>query len=988
MAKKPIKDEEEEEQEGGIEEISDYFEWNLIPINAPSENKTGITFKGRDAEYIQAHKSVQKMMKVRGERYMINGVEIAVVDAPKNKPSVVDVKPRNGLSGKANVKIYDMNKNGGATMYINQRSGSSMVHVKTLAFKVIKFLLEKLMSGDIEENDIEKFKMSGTRNRNCKEGEKITRSPKSMKIHIEKDHSVNEKSSIGVKCNICEYICKSERDMEKHKDTEHAEVLSPRSKRCKPNYNEQEEVIASNIDEEPMDVDYNILSERSRVQDDKVLSKRMKDEEKELRFQEEKSNQAKIKIEEEKKRKRQMSIEKKKSKKKSRKESVKDIVDTKSKVMVNKNNTKEIDVKYEAVFAEAGIDIKQHVVYSVKPDGACGSNCASLHCHRDQSLGQYVRSNTNEYIVSFWPFFKDFYSFPMSQKVGSKNRTFKTEEEYLKFLKTDKKAALLWMDHPDLQAVCNQYQINIHILTTDVVGIKEPRARWTHMVPDSRLIGFSKIKPGLPDMWLVHVDEIHFDLIIPKDSDLAKEGSLDDLRLVKEDTNKHGCKTCDNSFESTQLLEEHLRKHELKENSCRECDKKFGTHASLRQHEEEHNEVEEIKEDQTIGPGYMGWKIEESNKIDEPGDKVKKLEKGFFDLKIAYEKLEKIVENQNNEKRIDEKKRKGMENEIKQLKTDFKQCMEAIKAETYARNKAEELVKVLKETISAQKERIEVKKTESFKDKIEEMDTDMEVEEVTEAWEKPRNRKRKHNNSYKKGETLNKHYCKKCEINFISEEKLTEHVQTHRGVKTNKSGAKQSENELLLREYPQDHAKVNGENCDESKVTLNEKVKTQRAPQEEIEMFKQQKIENEFNCNKCDRKYNDMNKLRRHDWRNHREIECNICCEILSSRQEIGEHRKEKHAIFTTKTCKFFPECYDEDECFFEHKSYEKVKNGCPNGQNCSDQTCKFSAWGHREKNQILCKFQEKCNRSNCIFRHIVAKKCFLGEGLSKDKLK
>ena len=43
--------------------------------------------------------------------------------------------------------------------------------------------------------------------------------------------------------------------------------------------------------------------------------------------------------------------------------------------------------------------------------------------------------------------------------------------------------------------------------------------------------------------------------------------------------------------------------------------------------------------------------------------------------------------------------------------------MEAIK-ETYARNKAEELVKVLMEIICVQKEWIEVKENELYKDKV------------------------------------------------------------------------------------------------------------------------------------------------------------------------------------------------------------------------------------------------------------------------------
>ena len=59
--------------------------------------------------------------------------------------------------------------------------------------------------------------------------------------------------------------------------------------------------------------------------------------------------------------------------------------------------------------------------------------------------------------------------------------------------------------------------------------------------------------------------------------------------------------------------------------------------------------------------------------------------------------------------------------------------MEAIK-ETYARNKAEELVKVLMEIICVQKEWIEVKENELSKDKVQEMDDDMEVDEASEAW--------------------------------------------------------------------------------------------------------------------------------------------------------------------------------------------------------------------------------------------------------------
>ena len=35
-----------------------------------------------------------------------------------------------------------------------------------------------------------------------------------------------------------------------------------------------------------------------------------------------------------------------------------------------------------------------------------------------------------------------------------------------------------------------------------------------------------------------------------------------------------------------------------------------------------------------------------------------------------------------------------------------------------------------------------------------------------------------------------------------------------------------------------------------------------------------------------------MSKLRRHDWRSHRQVSCNICDEVIESRQEISNHRK------------------------------------------------------------------------------------------------
>ena len=95
--------------------------------------------------------------------------------------------------------------------------------------------------------------------------------------------------------------------------------------------------------------------------------------------------------------------------------------------------------------------------------------------------------------------------------------------------------------------------------------------------------------------------------------------------------------------------------------------------------------------------------------------------------------------------------------------------MEAIK-ETYARNKAEELVKVLMEIICVQKEWIEVKENELSKDKVQEMDDDMEVDEASEAWGNQETEKENIIIPTKKVKPLTNLIVKNVESIFLSEE--------------------------------------------------------------------------------------------------------------------------------------------------------------------------------------------------------------------------
>ena len=117
----------------------------------------------------------------------------------------------------------------------------------------------------------------------------------------------------------------------------------------------------------------------------------------------------------------------------------------------------------------------------------------------------------------------------------------------------------------------------------------------------------------------------------------------------------------------------------------------------------------------------------------------------------------------------------------------------------------------------------------------------------------------------------------------------------------------------------------------------------------------QKHVNQKFCCNKCDKEYETMAKLRRHDWRSHRSIDCNICGEHLESRDQISTHRKLVHKMFKRIKCKFFPNCLDEDECFFIHEEQSSAGQAdnkqCLQGVNCQNQSCEFSEKEHKTIN-------------------------------------
>ena len=169
----------------------------------------------------------------------------------------------------------------------------------------------------------------------------------------------------------------------------------------------------------------------SQIQDKKILEKRRSIEENEERVNAEKQKAQVLREDEERKRKRQLSVEKKKKKKKMKKEMIKVDQRNKEKDMVKNEKLKEIDVKYNYLFTKAD----KFVIFKVKGDGACGSNCVTIEYHHDEKLGKYVRRNINQIMCNFGHFTNNAFSFHTHSSWGGRKKHFKMKQNIFSFFR-------------------------------------------------------------------------------------------------------------------------------------------------------------------------------------------------------------------------------------------------------------------------------------------------------------------------------------------------------------------------------------------------------------------------------------------------------------------------------------------------------------------------------------------------------------------------
>ena len=194
-------------------------------------------------------------------------------------------------------------------------------------------------------------------------------------------------------------------------------------------------------------------------------------------------------------------------------------------------------------------------------DGACEPNSAAAHLFEDEVFGTKLRKLMN----IFWAnHYYEKYQYitpcsletPFRRNVKGKIIEFTDSEELIKFLKTSEDASYMWSDSEDLAVIADMYQMRIKIVTTKGLSDTNPTENWIY--PDKNLAKYAELNDvEIEDMILFHEEEMHFNLVVKKNSKLATQGSLSFrhnigpimTNNVKKETQSEVCEKKDNTKE-------------------------------------------------------------------------------------------------------------------------------------------------------------------------------------------------------------------------------------------------------------------------------------------------------------------------------------------------------------------------------------------------------------------------------------------------------
>ena len=1010
-----------------VDDNSEYYDWVMIPHCHPEEKKNGITFKGDTADYLRARDIIFEFFNKKGRILTINNRKLQILDIVKHQFKI-EVKPLKGQTGKINIKIYPANKSGIATIMITKTKDSELVHVKTLAFKVIRYLIDGIIDRVINEDDVHSFTCGEDeelerRKLICQICRKDFKTKNGMSIHIEKDHGmmnqidcdscgkhfISEKEldahiesehSLQHKksCHLCGDSFKTEKDHNEHMKKKHERIKEFECEKCKFRFQdsqvlsehtakcgEKEKEKNTEIRDFQVRCDYCDMKvgAENEVQGKHLLSKHHEscsfvpkqleveqkfcckecgfttmqenvfkrhrrdthealtastspkpkkrkespnvelmevdeplkdDNEMEIEYQSEilsklwdekiiekneKINQDEFNLLKEKEEKKKCELLKKDAEKREAEKQ------KKLRAKLKKKDKKEVAEKstLKPYLKELPNHIKNiigddYFLYPVAGDGACALRSIAGWIFQDPSLGPYLGRNVNEHFVKNWHYWESFFTFPYKRSIGlNGSKVFKNSGELFEFLRSAVDGAFMWRDHQDLAAISNIFKVKIKIITVKNAMDSNPIIHIQEPDPDFKINNDDFPTGKIPDMVLYHVKDVHYDLIVPKESIIAKEGGLDFQRKHNKEVFDEKQKHDDVVKESKELtlegkiakmegllkvLEEKVQrledeKHNRRVESqytCFECDESFKTKECVRKHMEKH--------------------ITERRKFE--------IECGKCDLKYSSEKLleEHVI-------------------------THMEDCTSNVEKEEFRCDDCNSQF--------TSKEYLENHMSKHNKNRCiicgtcfwSESQLEKHIEEV-------------HTENEDQADYLKSHKtndCENCGEIFMSKEQLEKHVdsdhtsKSYSCTKCKSSYLTKTTFEAHMKSHSVDHG-----NNEENKCATCQKVfatKVQFVNHNEKQHCISLKPMKQYNCNDCAYQGDSWIELKKHiNNTGHKPCDkvetCYNCQTEFSSYRQLMNHRRLEHP--SKKLCRYFlkQEClFDEETCWYAHNSENMI---------------------------------------------------------------
>ena len=400
-------------------------------------------------------------------------------------------------------------------------------------------------------------------------------------------------------CDLCDFAAKDGGEMRRHMRDKHdvmTSSTSPPPKKTKVQDKTSEHIILIDDDDdnddekvedislglEQMEIDDNEESseDRSNFWDDKINRKEERINDENLMKEGEKKE-----IERKKKVEDQKRLTKVKKEKKQRNQKVKDL---------NKKANKKVRQSEKSITKKEIPNIKAvprnclhlvnegDMVYVVPGNGCCGPNCAAAFFFHDEIFGPKLRIQMNHFQAKHW---NRRYKYitncsednPFVRKLKGGEVKFEDPEELIKYLENSEEAAFMWTDCEDLAVISDMYQITIKVITTKSVSDENPRVNWIY--PEKEMASFAMLKDiQLGEMVLLHEDEIHFNLIVSKDSDLANLGSLShrfSVGPIIENKKDEDVKSIDNYVELQNQFRKLQQRNKAIEEQYIQCEKEL-----------------------------------------------------------------------------------------------------------------------------------------------------------------------------------------------------------------------------------------------------------------------------------------------------------------------------------------------------------------------------------------------------------------------------